>query len=98
MRGLHTRPLERGVQVRIPSLSMIAICVVSFEIPAESRPSEASVIGSGTAAAAAFAGPAPTLARQYGQSLTLESYLNGSPAMNEDEACCGSISAARSLA
>jgi hypothetical protein len=52
----------------LPSLSTTAMCVVSFETPAESWPSDDRINGSD--AARAVAAPARMLAFQYGHSFT----------------------------
>src|SRR5262245_20382764 len=85
-----------GVQSKmLPSLSMIAMCVVSLETPPESKPSDARASASSERSVDA---PPCTFAFQYGHVLTLESYLSGSPAINDVDACFGLINAARSLA
>ena len=68
----------------LPSLSMTAMCVVSFDTPAESCPSDGRTNGSD--AARAVVSPARTSAFQYGHSFTWESNRNGSPATNAVDA------------
>src|ERR1700676_433203 len=80
---------------RLPSLSTTEMWVVSLDMPAESRPSEASWSSRDDDA---WGELSETLAFQYGQVLTCESYFMGSPAIKTFEACFGSMSAARSLA
>ena len=75
---------------------MTAMCVVSFETPAESCPSDART--SGSDAARAVVTSARRSAFQYGHSFTCESNRNGSPATNAVDARVGSMSAARSFA
>ena len=71
----------------LPSRSMIAMCVVSLDTPAESSPSDASIIGSRVSRATAVT--SGTFAFQYGQSFTRESNGSGSPATNAVDARAG---------
>ncbi len=70
---------------------MTAMCVVSFDTPAESSPRD---IASSLAAVV----PSAMSKRAYGQLFTLVSYGSGSPAMNAFDARRGSINAARAFA
>src|SRR5215218_6886646 len=55
-------------------------------------------IGSALGGGTPFGLPACMLATQYDHDLTLLSYGSGSPALKAVDACCGSISLARSAA